>query len=92
MGEIFWREVLPNSLCKILLALITRLLKQQGHTPRAAPSAPLLPLPLFGLLGSYMESGVADDYGAIKCIFHRLSPLLSLGKTAWEWWHFLVAL
>lgn len=89
MGEIFWREVLLDSLCKIPLAPITRLLKQQGHTPGAAPQCPLL---LFGLLGSYTESGVADDYGAIKCIFHSLSPLLSLGKTAWEWWHFLVAL
>lgn len=92
MGETFWREVLPDSLCKIPLAPITRLLKQQGHPPGGTPSALLLPLLLFGLLGSSMESEVADDHGAIKCIFHSLSPLLSLGKTAWEWWHVLVAL
>lgn len=43
MGEIFWREVLPDSLCKIPLAPITRLLKQQGPTPGAAPQCSTAP-------------------------------------------------
>lgn len=53
MGEIFWREVLPDSLCKIPLAPITRLLKQQGPTPGAAPqcsTAPSAPVWVAGLL------------------------------------------
>lgn len=52
------------------------------------PRALLLPLLLFGLLGSYMESGVADDYvsnvSSTAChLYYHLAKLSGSGGISW---------
>lgn len=92
------RNVLGEKYCPTLffkkfnLAPIMMLLKKRDYSPGALISALLFPQLRSELLGSYMESRVADDCNAIKCVFHSLSPLLSFGRTEWERRHFIVAL